>query len=345
MQVQSQNFQSVSYGNDFLSIGSGARALGMGSAHVSNVGDVTAGFWNPAGLVFVEGTEIAYMHSERFGGIVGYDYGAVALQIPGSEGVLAVSFFRQGVDGIKNTLNAWDRERQRPRENAADYITEFSARDMAFFVSYGLSITENFHAGASVKVLNSRLGPFADAWGYSLDVGAIYQTDDYLFGINLVDITTMLKFWSVNANELRALEEDFGDEIPVGQNEIIYPTIKLGASRFFDLGEFSLVAAIDTDLRFENRRTYYFNVGSMSIEPHIGLEMGYQDMVFIRGGFTDFATDRSGSIFTSPTLGAGLRLGSFDLDYGFSSFAGVSSDLGFTHRVSLKFSFNRIGRS
>lgn len=341
-EAQSQDFIRVSYGNDFMSVGSGARALGMGSAHVAFSNDVTAAYWNPAGLLSVQDLEVAYMHSERFGGIVGYDYGAVALPVPGSDGVLALSFFRQGVDNIKNTLNAWDRERERPRENVNDYITEFSAADLAFLLSYASLVNENLSWGASVKVLNSRIGPFADAWGYSLDVGALYRTGDYQFGVNLMDITTMLKFWSVDANELSALETEFGDEIPVGQNEVILPTVKIGAARLFDFGDFSLVAALDTDLRFENRRTYYMNVGSMSIEPHIGVEAGYVDTIFLRLGLTDFATDRSSRIYTSPTLGAGLRLGAFDFDYGFSSFAGISSDLGFTHRLSLRFSLARL---
>jgi len=314
----------------------------MGSAHVAFTNDVTSAYWNPAGLVYVQDIEASYMHSERFGGIVGYDYGAVALRVPGSEGRLAISFFRQGVDNIKNTLNAWDRERERPRENPNDFITQFSAADLAFLLSYGSPVGENFSWGTTVKILNSRIGPFANAWGYSLDIGAMYRTGDYQFGVNLMDITTMMKFWTVDANELSALETEFGDEIPVGQNEIILPTIKLGAARMFNFGDFSLIAALDTDLRFENRRTYYMNVGSMSIEPHIGVEAGYVDTIFLRFGLTDFATDQSSSIYTSPTLGAGLRLGAFDFDYGFSSFAGVASDLGFTHRLSLRFSLARI---
>lgn len=341
--AEAQNFVKFSYGNDFMSVGSGARALGMGSAHVGLTNDVHAGFWNPAGLADLLGTEVSYMHSERFGGIVGYDYGGVAFQVPNSDGRMSVSFFRQGVDGIKNTLNAWDRERNRPRENVNDHITEFSAADMAFLVSYATRVNEQLSWGASVKVVHSRLGPFANAWGYSVDLGAMYRVGDYQFGVNVMDITTMLKFWNVNASKLQALEDDFGDDIPVGQNEVIMPTIKTGVSRMFDFGDLKLIAAADVDLRFENLRTYYFNVGGMSVEPHIGAELGYLDTVFLRAGLTDFTTDRSSRVYTSPTLGAGFRIGAFDFDYGFSSFAGAASDLGFTHRLSLKFSFHRMG--
>ena len=42
--------QPPKYSNEFLSIGVGARALGMGGAQVATVSDATSAFWNPAGL-------------------------------------------------------------------------------------------------------------------------------------------------------------------------------------------------------------------------------------------------------------------------------------------------------
>ncbi len=335
-EAKAQDFVSAKYGSDFLSIGGGARALGMGGAHVGLVSDVTAGYWNPAGLAHLNNVELAYMHSERFAGIVSYDYGALALPISGSESVVGVSFFRQGVDGIKNTLNAWDRERNQPKANPTQYFTEFSAADLAFMVSYANRLSDKTTWGTTAKVINSRLGPFAEAWGYSLDLGLQVQGDRYLFGINLMDITTMMKFWSVSAENLRPLLEEFQDEIPSGANERVRPTIKTGFGRYFDAGPVQIIAAIDADFRFEGRKAYYFNVGNMSIEPHAGIEVGYNDVVFLRAGVTDFHTDPDGNYYVSPTLGAGLQIGSIMLDYGFGSFAGMAADLGFTHRISLK---------
>ena len=40
------------YSNDFMYIGVGAHNFGVGNAVVANVSDVTAGYWNPAGLIF-----------------------------------------------------------------------------------------------------------------------------------------------------------------------------------------------------------------------------------------------------------------------------------------------------
>jgi hypothetical protein len=43
------------YVNEFLSIGVGARALGMSQAQIVSANDVTAGYWNPAGLNGIKG--------------------------------------------------------------------------------------------------------------------------------------------------------------------------------------------------------------------------------------------------------------------------------------------------
>ena len=42
------------YSNEFLSIGVGARAQGLGNAVVANIQDVTAAAWNPAGLAAID---------------------------------------------------------------------------------------------------------------------------------------------------------------------------------------------------------------------------------------------------------------------------------------------------
>jgi len=328
------------YGNDFLSTGAGARALGMGSAHSSITSDVTAGYWNVAGLSKITEPQAIYMHSERFDGIVGYDYGAFAIPLTSRNAVFSVSFFRQGVDNIANTLNAWDADRNQPRENPQDYITRFSAADLALFFSFAKQSDERFSYGITAKVINQRLGPFAEAWGYSLDVGAQLKTEIVDIGVSIRDFTTMQKMWEVDESQFAGFQEVFDDSIPSGQNQHVLPSIKLGVSKNFNFNDFDLITAIDTDLLFENRQAYYINAGKMSIEPHVGAELTYKDVISFRTGVTDFITDPEGGFSVSPTLGLGLQFLKFNLDYGFASFAGASSNLGYTHRISLQYKFS-----
>ncbi|MGF1670446.1 MAG: PorV/PorQ family protein [Balneolaceae bacterium] len=332
----SQNFVNAKFGGDFLSVGAGARALGMGSAYSAIAADVTAAYWNPAGLADVESIDIAYMHSERFAGVVSYDYGAVALPLRTGDAVLAISFFRQGVDNIKNTLNAFDKERNLPRENAEAFFEEFSVADLAFFLTYAKRINERLSWGASAKVVNHSIGPFADAWGYSLDIAARYKIGKTFVALNAIDVTTMMKFWTVNESAFGDFEETFQDEIPSGQNERVLPTVRLGAGRFFNFGDVVLTTAADVDIRFENRRAFFLNTGKISYEPHFGIEGTYKERVSLRFGLTDFTTDPDNNLFLSPTLGTGFQFHKIFIDYGFTNFSGSSEVLGLTHRISLR---------
>ena len=330
-----QGFKYGKYGDDFLSVGGGARALGMGSSYVSMPGDVTSGYWNPAGLAHVDKLQIVFMHSERFSGIVGYDYGAVALPLQHSKGILAFSFYRQGVDGIKNTLSALNPDNPNNLPDPNTTFPTFGDNDYAFVLSLANKVNHGLSWGVSAKVLHSKIGPFAKAWGYSLDAGLLYENKYFRWGVNLMNIPSLIKFWEVNKSSLKNLPE-LGNIMPTGQNEIIYPTLKTGVSHTFKvIRNFQFLATADVDLRFENRRTYYINLGRMSIEPHLGGEVSFKDIASIRFGFTDFTTDKSAHIYTSPTLGAGIHIGHVSIDYCFTNFSGAASDLGFTHRISL----------
>ena len=55
-------FAQSEAGAIFLLIAPGARAGGMGEAQVAVADDAYASYWNPAGLGFLDGTELAMMH-------------------------------------------------------------------------------------------------------------------------------------------------------------------------------------------------------------------------------------------------------------------------------------------
>lgn len=75
----SAQLNAPKYSNEFLNIGVGARALGMGNSVLASSNDVTAGYWNPTGLLATNtDLQIGLMHSEYFAGIAKYDFGALA---------------------------------------------------------------------------------------------------------------------------------------------------------------------------------------------------------------------------------------------------------------------------
>ena len=121
------------YSNEFLFVGVGAKSFGMSQSVIASVDDVTAGYWNPAGLVHLkDNIQLSYMHSNYFAGIANYDYSGLAFKA-GENNVMAFSFVRMGVDGIPNTLDIW-----KNGQLNYDLITEFSAVDYSFMFSYAL---------------------------------------------------------------------------------------------------------------------------------------------------------------------------------------------------------------
>ena len=89
------------YAGEFLSLGAGARPLGMGGSFVAVADDATATYWNPAGLGGLDRTEITFMHAGIFG-LDSYDF-INYVQPLGGVGAFGVSWIRLGIDDIPIT--------------------------------------------------------------------------------------------------------------------------------------------------------------------------------------------------------------------------------------------------
>ncbi|MEN8193977.1 MAG: PorV/PorQ family protein [Bacteroidota bacterium] len=308
------------YAGEFLTFGIGGRALGMGSAQVAVVDDITAGYWNPAGLARMNYPQVALMHDEQFGDLVNYNYGSVALPY-GKDMSFGLSVIRLSVDGIPDTRNALIDGRtglviddiNNPNARIdPDRITEFSNTDWAFYGTFSKKQSDKFYWGANVKVISRSIAEYS-ALGIGFDVGALYEpVDDLYLGANLMDITTTLIAWSG------------------GRNELISPTAKIGAAYGFDLFGGKFLPALDLDVRFENRQfASTFNAGPVSFDVRAGLEYSFKNLFMIRAGYNDIK---------QFTLGAGVNLPKLRIDYSFAQFSGSENDVltkKGTHRISL----------
>lgn len=309
------NAQTVAkYAGEFMAIGVGGRALGLGGAHVALVNDATAGYWNPAALARIPYPEGIVMHDERFGSLINYDYASAALPY-GPDASLGLSIVRLGVDGIPDTRNAWIDNNGNgifDSSDRLDYdkITYFNATDWAFYFTYAKRSSSAFMYGANIKIIRRNLAG-ESATGIGFDVGALYSPiPDLFLGVNAQDVTTTLVAWST------------------GRNELVSPTLKIGGAYFIDFLGGRFAPALDVDVRFENRQfASVANLGPISFDPHAGLEFDYRKTVALRVGYSDVK---------QLTLGAGLHLRMLDVDYSFARFAADES-LGNTHRISLRF--------
>ena len=340
------------YGADFLAGGVGARALAMGGAHVALVRNVHSGYWNPAGLAQTDYPELAYMHAERFAGIVSFDYAAITYPVS-EESTVGLSFFRSGVNDIKNTLNAWDAERNQPKPNPELYVSSFSAADVAIFVSYARRIRSKLNVGLSGKVIRRTIGDFADAWGYSFDAGVQWRGRRIVLGAQVQDVSTMLQSWSVNPSAFSiegtnpdtgfpyTFQEVFAQELPSGETFLVLPVLRLGSGIVWPVGSISTVTlGLDMDVAFDGQQANAFSAGALSVHPRAGVEYSFQQVLAVRAGINRLASSGSG-LDIVPSVGAGFRLGAITVDYGFGDFGGLVSELGYSHRISAHYSLSR----
>lgn len=301
------------YAGEFMAIGVGGRALGLGGSYVALANDATAGYWNPGALARINYPEAIIMHDERFGDLVNYDFASVAIPY-GSNVSLGLSIVRLGIDGIPDTRSAWiDNNGNGVFDNVDridyDKISYFNAADWAFYLTYAKQASSNLSYGANIKIIRRDLAEHS-ATGIGFDVGVLYAPlTDLFIGINAQDVTTTLVAWST------------------GRNELVSPTLKVGSAYFLEMFGGRFAPTVDFDLRFENRRfASTANVGPISLDAHMGLEFDYKQMIALRVGYNDIK---------QLSLGAGVHLRKLDLDYSFARFGG-DGVLGNTHRISLR---------
>ena len=335
--------QAPKYSNEFLNIGVGARALGMSNSYITSVNDVTAGYWNPAGLLGIGNQhQIALMHSEYFAGIAKYDYGAFATRLDSSS-VLGISLIRFGVDDIPNTTELID------ANGNVDYsrITTFSAVDWGFIVSYAKKLKiPGLRLGGSAKIIRRKVGDFAGAWGFGLDAGAQYDYKKWKFAAVARDVTSTFNAWSYNLNEeTKQVFIATGNEIPENSVEVTLPKLLLGAARKFDFSpKVSLLAEVNLDATFDGKRNVLIKSKAVSIDPHMGLEASYMNIVFLRAGIGNYQsyTDVVGKKVSTfqPNIGVGVKIKSVTIDYALTDIGDQSVAL-YSNVFSIKVDLNK----
>lgn len=150
-------------GGQFLKIGVGARGTGMAGAYSAVTNDLTAIYWNPAGLVEVDGYGADFSHTFWFAGM---SHSFAAIMMPVSETFrVAASFvgFSSGDINITTT--------DQPDGTGGLY----NVNDIAVGVTLAGNLTEQFSFGVTGRFVNHGFTNMA-ASGFTFDVGTRYNT-------------------------------------------------------------------------------------------------------------------------------------------------------------------------
>ena len=340
--AQSQEFRK--YANSFLYHGIDARGRALGNAILTSSEDVFSGYWNPAGLADVDAsqTQVGYMHV--FDGLYNYDVAGVAFPTKRKGETLALNAVRYGIDDIPNTIFLVDESGNINPNN----ITGFSAADYGGYLSYSKPLNSQLNLGASAKVIHRNVGDFAKAWGAGVDVGLKYKHINNKFKAALFakDLFGTYTSWDFNFDdpEIRQVFENTGNEIPAdGTIEANTPNVVLGGSYLFDLNRLTILSEVNLDLTFDGQRNTLVSSEALSIDPHMGVEFGYDRTIFLRAGINNIQQATNIDSFNDewslqPSAGAGVKQKRFEIDYALTQYD-FREEL--THLVTVKFGISK----
>ncbi len=317
------------YSNEFMNIGVDAAALGMSNAVTASSNDVNSGYWNPAGLIGLEQKQVSLMHASYFANIAQYDYAAYATPID-DQSAWGISMIRFGVDNIMNTTQLID------SQGNIDYnrISLFSTADYGMTFSYARKLQlPGLQYGVNAKVIRRIIGKFASSWGFGFDVGLQFTRNDWKFGLMLRDISTTYNVWAIDETEYNSIKDAIGgqnQELPEN-TEITLPKAQFGMSKKFEFhNDTSLLAAANLDMSFAKTNAIFSTEG-LSVNPALGFEYGYTDLVFIRAGVGNFQNvvqiDNTKKVGFQPNVGLGFKYKGIQIDYALTDLGDQSAAL------------------
>jgi hypothetical protein len=291
----------------FLKIGAGVRAIGMGGAFVAVANDVTALYWNPAGIATIPGGgEATFNHAEWLAETA-YDFAGLTLNI-GNFGTLGLSItsFRVPEDEVRT---------YRFPEGTGE---RFDASDVALGVSYGRMLTDRFAIGFTGKYIQQNVWN-ETARGMAIDLGTHYVTP--FNGLRIGAVIT--NFGTKMQLEGRDLYFNY-DPLP-GESGTVSEVPAL-----YRLGKYELPLTLRLGLAYEviKQENLTVTVASDAVHPNdnseyvnSGMEVNLRNQIYLRGGYKALFLSNSEQSFT---FGGGLRYDAvgtnLKIDFGYADY-------------------------
>lgn len=289
----------------FLKIGAGARATGMGDAYTAIGGDLYSIYWNPAGIAESrDNGQVVFNHAKWLADIT-YDFAAGAIKIE-DLGTFAVSLTALGVP----------EDKVRTLDNPDGDGRVFDASSLAIGFGFARQLTDRFSIGFQAKYVREAIWNMS-ASGFALDVGTMYRTpfNDLKIGASISNFGSKMQ---LDGSDIQ-FNDDPNDNTDSGPNNVSSKysmdsydmplTFRVGLSMdVINTSLFRVTAAVDAT--HPNDNTEYMNSG---------LEIAYDELIFIRGGYKSLFLRDSEQSFT---FGGGLN-------YRFSSQMRIFVNYGF----------------
>ena len=278
--AQADIFEKVgTFGGQFLKIGVGARAAGMGGAYVAMTDDATAVFWNAAGIARVEEgkSQISINHA-NWPAELSYDQVGYVFHMKKIPGAFAVHARALTMKPMEETTAFQPFGTGRT----------FDAGMMSAGLTYARSFTDKFSAGVTVNMIHTGLADLSQQT-FAVDIGTLYDVGaaGMKIGMAIQNIGSQEKFI---------------------EREARIPSIfRVGTTAtLFKGGDQKLTGSFEFSHPPDN-----------SERVNVGAEYAFHQYLFLRGGyaFNYDAEGMSGGIgFHFPASVAGMA----DLDYAYT---------------------------
>ncbi|MEM1095420.1 MAG: PorV/PorQ family protein [Bacteroidota bacterium] len=305
----------------FIKLGVGARAIGMGGSFVAEASDLSALYWNPAGLGRLPGSAVQLSYTQYLADI-NYNYAAFGTNL-GNAGTVALSliFLDSGDMQVRTT---------RQPEGTGE---EFSVQSFALQGSYARNLTDRFSIGTTVKYIQETVW-HSSASAFAFDIGTLFTTpfDRLKLGASMSNFGPKLQ---LSGRDILFSQDPSTDGGTVEIVNAQYLLDQYELPLIFRIGlAFDAVRTADhrillsTDAAHPNDNSQYLNLGA---------EYSFRDLIFLRGGYRDLFEEDGEERFT---VGGGLNLRidrslRASVDYAYADFGRLES----THWFTLNLAF------
>ncbi len=312
-----QTFQNAgSVGAQFLKIGVGARAMGLGGAYGAMAGDPTTLAWNPAGIGTISAIDLSVQHTAWVEGI---NHNFVGLVVPVTDWLnlgFHTIFLSSGDIEITTIDNP---------EGTGKY---YDATDVSAGLTSSFRLTQQLTFALTFKYVEERIYD-VKAGTFAIDAGAWYSTGfrSLALGFAVTNLGFEETFTGqpldVKYNPATTGEPPVNAELSAQSSGI---PLSFRASGAFDLFEMFSEPVQDHQL---------LTVMDFIQQPDIperfaaGLEYTWQKMISIRTGYLFNADELSWS------LGGGVRLPVSDFDVSVDYAASSLGRFGIGHRFGI----------
>lgn len=301
---------------DFLKIGMGAKAVGLGESFIAIADDPSALYWNPAGIVQAEGRQVHFSHTAWFAD-VNIEYAAYVMPVPRLAG---------GVAGIQ-AAGLWTELDETTELSPDGTGRSFTYSDFVLGVGYARYFTDKFAFGANLKLFREDLG--SEVGGgvvttWLADVGTIYHV-----GIREMTFAVVITNFGPDLDPADGYDRisRTGGAPTVQETEFIGfapPTaFKIGlSSRLYETEGLRGIGSIEMNRPGDNEETL-----------KLGTEVLVRERLALRIGYDTNADELKLSGGAGLRVGRGARTGA--VDYAFTH----SENFGRIDRISLSVGF------